>query len=113
MHLHAVLLMYFVHANMYILKTPYLEYWHTFYVHFCLYSVDTNECQSNGGLGPCDQICTNTIGSFYCSCNIGYALSASGLSCDGKRYAILLLRYLSNVASPDICREVVPAYASF
>eukprot|EP00731_Ephydatia_muelleri_P012416 Em0006g1310a len=43
---------------------------------------DTNECASNGGLGPCQQICTNTVGSHYCSCLPGYTLSANGNSCD-------------------------------
>ena len=43
---------------------------------------DINECLPNGGLGPCAQICTNTIGSFYCSCQPGYNLS--GYACNGK-----------------------------
>ena len=44
--------------------------------------VDINECAPNGGRGPCDQICTNTNGSFYCSCQPGY--NSSGYSCSGK-----------------------------
>ena len=43
---------------------------------------DINECLPNGGLGPCAQNCTNTIGSFYCSCLPGYTLS--GYACNGK-----------------------------
>lgn len=32
--------------------------------------IDTNEClNDNGG---CQQVCTNTNGSFQCSCNLGY-----------------------------------------
>ena len=46
---------------------------------------DINECNSNGGLGPCQHICTNTNGSFNCSCHSGYTLS--GLNCTGKDYA--------------------------
>eukprot|EP00731_Ephydatia_muelleri_P027918 Em0019g791a len=42
--------------------------------------IDINECSSNGGLGPCQQICTNTNGSFNCSCHSGYTLS--GLNCN-------------------------------
>ena len=45
-------------------------------------TTDINECLPNGGLGPCAQNCTNTIGSFYCSCNTGYTLS--GYACNGK-----------------------------
>ena len=44
---------------------------------------DKNECSSNGGLGPCQQICTNKNGSFICSCRIGYS-APSGLNyCNG------------------------------
>ena len=44
---------------------------------------DVNECQtSNGG---CEQVCTNTIGSFECSCNRGFSLSSDGVNCNGKK----------------------------
>ena len=46
--------------------------------------IDTNECSSNGGRGPCAHICTNTPGSFTCSCRTGYALAADGRGCNGK-----------------------------
>ena len=32
--------------------------------------LDIDEC--NMGLGPCGQVCTNTPGSFECSCTAGY-----------------------------------------
>lgn len=44
--------------------------------------LDINECASNGGRGPCDQICTNTNGSFLCSCQLGY--TQNGYSCIGE-----------------------------
>ena len=28
-------------------------------------------------------MCNNTIGSFYCSCEMGYQLNSSGLNCSG------------------------------
>ena len=40
---------------------------------------DLNEC--NTGNGGCNQICTNSIGSFLCSCNSGYNLAADGRTC--------------------------------
>ncbi|XP_078581987.1 sushi, von Willebrand factor type A, EGF and pentraxin domain-containing protein 1-like [Branchiostoma floridae x Branchiostoma japonicum] len=41
---------------------------------------NVNECNSaNGG---CGHTCTNTIGSFQCSCGIGYSLNDDGFSCD-------------------------------
>ena len=45
---------------------------------------DINECLPNGGLGFCAQNCTNTVGSFDCSCKKGF--SQSGYSCFGKDY---------------------------
>ena len=45
------------------------------------YYTDIDECStSNGG---CEQVCTNTIGSFYCSCNDGFSLNANETTCDG------------------------------
>lgn len=42
---------------------------------------DINECLSNRG--GCEQNCTNSMGSFQCSCNQGYSLSGDGFSCTG------------------------------
>ena len=50
-------------------------------VEICFIS-DINECLPNGGLGFCAQNCTNTVGSFDCSCKKGFLLS--GYSCFGK-----------------------------
>ncbi|XP_078574744.1 receptor-type tyrosine-protein phosphatase S-like [Branchiostoma floridae x Branchiostoma japonicum] len=44
---------------------------------------DVDECVPKGGRGPCDQTCTNTVGSFSCSCNNGYTLHQDGLTCNG------------------------------
>ena len=43
-----------------------------------------NECASNGERGPCQQMCSNTVVSYYCSCLPGYTLSANGTSCNGE-----------------------------
>ncbi len=45
-----------------------------------LFFVDVNECST--GNGGCEQICTNTVGSFSCSCNSGYTLAGDGSSCE-------------------------------
>ena len=47
---------------------------------------DTNECSTNNG--GCAQTCTNTEGSFMCSCGSGFQLESNGLDCDGM--ALLL-----------------------
>ena len=51
-------------------------------VFMCVFAVDVNECDTaNGG---CADTCTNSDGSFACSCGSGYVLNADGVSCDGK-----------------------------
>ena len=42
-------------------------------------NLDINECSA--GTHNCGQVCTNTAGSFTCSCNSGYTLEADGQSC--------------------------------
>ncbi|CAH1271521.1 FCGBP [Branchiostoma lanceolatum] len=41
---------------------------------------DVDECGMNNG--GCEQTCTNTMGSYVCSCDDGYTLNADGHSCD-------------------------------
>ena len=43
---------------------------------------DINEC-ANDSLNGCNQICTNTIGSFLCECNSGYELGDDLMTCSG------------------------------
>ncbi|XP_070174715.1 scavenger receptor cysteine-rich domain-containing protein DMBT1-like [Littorina saxatilis] len=43
--------------------------------------VDVDECMEN--THSCDQVCTNTLGSFSCSCNSGYVLDSDGRTCNG------------------------------
>ena len=59
------------------------------------YIPDINECTEN----PCDQNCTNTVGSFTCSCNNGYELDRNNRSCNGMynvymTYGNCLLLYI-------------------
>ena len=43
---------------------------------------DIHECNENVDDCDADATCTNTLGSYTCSCNIGY--SGDGFSCDGN-----------------------------
>ena len=38
--------------------------------------------------GQCAHNCTNTQGSFFCTCLDGYILNDDGLNCTGKSYII-------------------------
>ena len=66
------------------------------YVLHSMICSDVNECNTaNGG---CNQICTNTIGSFLCSCNTGYELDSDQRTCVGEfmahtLFSILLIVY--------------------
>jgi fibulin 1/2 len=44
---------------------------------------DIDEC-SQADKGGCDQVCTNTNGSYNCSCNSGFTLNKYGQKCDSK-----------------------------
>ena len=42
---------------------------------------DINECETDG---RCAQTCTNTEGSFQCSCSTGFTLAGDGSNCNGN-----------------------------
>ena len=46
--------------------------------------LDINECHNI----PCHHNCTNTAGSYVCSCNTGYVMGGS--VCTGKLFLLLL-----------------------
>ena len=52
----------------------------TDYVNILLTDID--ECLTDNG--GCGQVCTNTAGSFVCSCNQGFTLASDGRNCTGK-----------------------------
>ena len=45
---------------------------------------DTEECKTHNG--GCDHICTNTNGSYYCTCHNGYDLTIDNSSCNGMKH---------------------------
>ena len=63
------------------------------YTHHIKYITDINECQFNNG--HCGHHCTNTNGSYYCTCNPGYKLTNNKHSCVG----MYLFTYVSNCVS--------------
>ena len=51
----------------------------SFFHDYVKFHSDINECTEDS----CDHNCTNTNGSFICSCNNGYELDDNGRSCNG------------------------------
>ena len=47
----------------------------------CFCRLDINECATNNGY--CAHLCTNTNGSYFCTCLTGFALSADHAHCTG------------------------------
>ena len=43
---------------------------------------DIDECSE--GISGCTQLCTNTIGSYRCTCQYGYQLGIDNHTCLGK-----------------------------
>ena len=72
---------------------------------------DVNECKYR----PCDVFgyCTNTLGSYFCSCNEGY--EGDGHKCTGKAFFIKHSKHqrlISICPSSDIDECKIPEYAS-
>ena len=55
-------------------------YWHFSQLTFMC--IDIDECRSN--TDGCSQVCTNTEGSYICSCNSGYRLNEDRHTCNGS-----------------------------
>jgi fibulin 1/2 len=43
--------------------------------------IDVDECREE--IDGCGQTCSNTVGSYTCSCRTGYRLASDGLTCNG------------------------------
>jgi len=54
---------------------------------FCRVVTDVNECVNNNGNCHSQAKCTNTPGSFTCTCLDGY--SGDGITCSGDEWTIL------------------------
>ena len=48
----------------------------------CHNLLDIDECMED--TDACHQLCTNTVGSYTCSCRTGYQLASDDLNCDGN-----------------------------
>ena len=63
-----------------LVRTSVTSQWLMFYDWFCSPYADINECLSD--VCHVNAICTNTLGSFVCSCSSGY--TGDGVTCSGE-----------------------------
>lgn len=49
---------------------------------FCVISADIDECSLDSV--NCDQLCSNSNGSYACSCRSGFVLNDNNYTCDGE-----------------------------
>ena len=54
---------------------------------------EIDECSE--GISSCNMQCVNTIGSYYCSCFLGFQLMSDNHTCEGKGKMYLLLAAIS------------------
>ncbi len=54
------------------------------HVHYTFFFAHAEIHECNDGVHLCEHVCTNTPGSYVCSCNAGYTLSGNGISCTSK-----------------------------
>lgn len=48
----------------------------------CKFSIDINECERDTHECHDNATCTNTIGDYNCTCNVGF--SGDGFECEGE-----------------------------
>lgn len=58
------------------------------------FMVEIDECKTTAH--GCEHECVNTLGTYECSCKIGYELHSDGKHCEGKTH-IIAVRTLSTV----------------
>ena len=72
-----------------------------------LHSPDIDECA--GPNPPCQQVCKNTVGSYTCECNPGFAVNPQEITqCDGEYFAFFLYLFPTNLEKKNF--SVLPDF---
>ena len=67
-------------------------------------SPDIDECADD--IDGCDHVCNNDVGSYRCSCNVGYRLDPDLHGCNGKRQILIPEDYVVHIITDiDECAE--------
>ena len=72
-----------------------------------MFNADIDECSNRSD--ECEQFCHNNVGSYSCSCDVGYTLSDDDVSCDGKTsiYLKSTLRSCEKLPNAHYCSHGV------
>ena len=79
--------------------------WLTVYSTLNNFIATSDEDECTGGVNPCDQQCSNTIGSYTCSCNSSTTLNPDGFRCDGTK---CIASFLSDLAIMSVAMWPIP-----
>ena len=72
----------------------------SYFMQYVICSVDINECLTSG---VCSHLCTNTKGSYYCSCPGGLFLSSDRRTCSGTYMGMRPVTQEVVKITPSIC----------
>ena len=75
----------------------FLFFFYLLYIDWLFYVVKTDQNECDQGNGGCSDICSNTEGSFECSCNVGYQLAEDNLTCIGLFTFYLFILLLDKI----------------
>ena len=75
-----------------------------------IFHSDIDECER--GTDGCDHNCTNTDGSYYCTCMDGYELESDNHTCTGNVYvhACVIHMHLSTLYSYSVAKKLITIY---
>ncbi len=57
----------------------------------------TDSCECANGLSGCSSFCSNTDGSYDCSCSDGFTLDGDGRKCNGMYDSSGFFKFISNI----------------
>lgn len=63
------------------------------YLFFIFKYLDEDECNGTNSCDITNGGCTNTVGSYNCTCDSGYMLNVDGSTCDGTLTFKLFIQY--------------------
>ncbi|KAF3700301.1 Adhesion G protein-coupled receptor E1 [Channa argus] len=72
--------------------------------------VDINECQTTPGICGLYANCTNTVGSFFCTCQTGFTVTTAGSPAGASNPCIDVNECLENICGNGTCTNNIGSY---